>query len=93
MMQDVLTTEEAAEMIKLSKNTILAMARKGELPAIELGNRWLFVKEQVMAYLCERAKAEQIKRQEMTAAAELEKSDTPQEKRKRGRPGNKIDLT
>ena len=36
------TVEEVAEYLRLEPNTVRAMARRGELPAIKLGRRWRF---------------------------------------------------
>lgn len=85
-MDEVLTTEETAELIKLSSQTLLSLARAGELPAINLGNRWLFVKDQIMDYMRDRAKAEQIKRQEVLASQAHITRAEPAKKKKAGRP-------
>jgi len=38
--KEVLTLEEVAEYLRLSKKTVYKMARSGELPAFKAGNHW-----------------------------------------------------
>lgn len=39
---DVLTLEQAAEYLQLNPRTVYDMARKGELPAVKVRNKWRF---------------------------------------------------
>jgi len=40
MVDDVLTIEEAAELLKLHDQTIYRKVRSGEIPAARIGRRW-----------------------------------------------------
>lgn len=91
-MDEILTTEELSEVIKLSTQTVLNMTREGKIPGVPMGNRWLFVKDQVLDCFREIAKLEQIKRQEVSASKPIEPIKLG-EKRKPGRPSKKIDLS
>ena len=39
---EIMTVDEVAEYLKLSKITIYKLAKKGELPAFRIGNSWRF---------------------------------------------------
>ncbi|RLA17870.1 MAG: hypothetical protein DRQ62_14485 [Gammaproteobacteria bacterium] len=87
---EVLTSEELANLMKLSTNKIASMANSGELPGIYMG-KWIFVKQQILSQLTEMAKNEQGRRQELSKA---QANDPNPEKKRRGRPSKKmIDLT
>ena len=46
---EVLTPDEAAELLKVSKKTVLRHARAGELPAVKVGRAWRFRRSQLLA--------------------------------------------
>jgi excisionase family DNA binding protein len=48
---DVLTAEEAAPLLKVSKWTLYAAANRGEVPHRRLGRRMLFLRSALMAWL------------------------------------------
>ncbi|MDE0225824.1 MAG: helix-turn-helix domain-containing protein [Gammaproteobacteria bacterium] len=48
---EVLTADEAAELLKLSKKTVLRHARRGELPATKVGRVWRFRRSELLAFL------------------------------------------
>ncbi len=48
---EVLTPDEAAELLKVSKKTVLRRARLGELPAAKVGRAWRFRRSELLAYL------------------------------------------
>lgn len=50
-MEKLLTVKEIAEYLRLSRETVLRKARKGEMPAIKIGRRFRFVKEQIDDWL------------------------------------------
>jgi excisionase family DNA binding protein len=93
-MSDILTTEEAAELMRMSIPTIRGLAATGEVPAIQMGE-WRFLKTQLLDYMAARAKDEQRRRQEQHAERknQPEVTELPRE---RGRPrkhSNKVDLS
>jgi excisionase family DNA binding protein len=53
MMEDVevLTTEEAAALLRVSSKAVLALARDGSLPGTKVGRAWSFLRTDLMAYV------------------------------------------
>ena len=48
---EVLTADEAAELLRVSTKTVLAMARAGALPGEKVGRAWRFVRADLLEYL------------------------------------------
>ena len=48
---EVLTAEEAADLLRVSVKTVLALARAGTLPGEKVGRAWRFVKADVLNYV------------------------------------------
>jgi excisionase family DNA binding protein len=48
---EVLTTEEAADLLRVSTKTILALARQGDLPGEKVGRAWRFLRGELLEYL------------------------------------------
>jgi excisionase family DNA binding protein len=48
---EVLTADEAAELLRVSTKTILALAREGTLPGEKVGRAWRFVRSDLLAYV------------------------------------------
>ena len=48
---DILTLQETAEYLKLSRPTIYLYVRKGKLPARKMGNKWRFSREALNKFL------------------------------------------
>jgi excisionase family DNA binding protein len=46
-MDKLMTLEEVAEFLRLSKDTIYRMAHAGTIPASKVGNQWRFREEDV----------------------------------------------
>ncbi|MGC3020335.1 helix-turn-helix domain-containing protein [Brevibacterium sp. FAM 24630] len=46
---EVLTTEEAAALLRVSTKTVLALAREGSLPGEKVGRAWRFLRGDVIA--------------------------------------------
>ena len=44
----IMTVEEVAELLKLSKITIYKLVKKGQLPGFRVGNSWRFRKDKIM---------------------------------------------
>lgn len=53
---DVLTTEEAARLLKLHPVTVSDMAAKGVLPARKLGRDWRFRRSALLAHITDTAR-------------------------------------
>jgi excisionase family DNA binding protein len=47
----VLTTEEAADLLRVSSKTILALARDGSLPGEKVGRAWRFLRSDLLDYV------------------------------------------
>jgi len=48
---DLLTVEETAALLHLNIKRVQALARKGQLPAVRSGRRWLFPRTELMQAL------------------------------------------
>jgi excisionase family DNA binding protein len=48
---EVMTIEELAEYLKISKSTLYNLAREGALPGTKVGKHWRFHKEAVVEWL------------------------------------------
>jgi excisionase family DNA binding protein len=48
---EVLTVEQAAELLQVDTDTIRALARQGELPGRKVGREWRFSRVAVLAWL------------------------------------------
>lgn len=48
---EVLTTEEAATLLRVSTKTILTLARDGALPGEKVGRAWRFLRADLLDYL------------------------------------------
>ena len=48
---DVLTPAEAAELLRIDEETVVAMADRGELPARKLGDEWRLTRSAVLRWL------------------------------------------
>lgn len=46
-MNKVLTTKELAEYLKLTEVTIYKYVHEGKIPALKIGSRWRFDKDQI----------------------------------------------
>lgn len=50
---ELLTLDELAAFLKVSRDTVYRMAQTGKLPAVKVGNQWRFAQAEVMAWLKE----------------------------------------
>jgi len=81
-MTDTLDTRGAAELLHVSESTVQALARAGEIPGVQLGGHWLFVRQDLIDTIRARAAEEQRARREMAERVAL----LPKPTRSRGRP-------
>ena len=49
--EEVLTTEEAADLLRVSTKTILGLASRGMLPGRKVGRAWRFLRSDLVAYV------------------------------------------
>jgi excisionase family DNA binding protein len=49
--REVLTAEQAAELLQVSLRTVLQLARDGELRGHKVGRAWRFCRSDVLAYV------------------------------------------
>jgi len=49
--QEVLTAEQAAELLQTDEEAVLALADAGELPGRKIGDEWRFLRRAVLAWL------------------------------------------
>ena len=49
--EDVLTSDEAAELLRSDAATVIAMAEDGKLPGRKIGDEWRFAREALMRWL------------------------------------------
>lgn len=50
-MTEVLTVAQVAELMHLSEQTVRAACRRGELPAVHVGRRWIVSAERLKRFL------------------------------------------
>lgn len=48
---EVLTREEAQQMLKVSRNTMFALLRSGEIKARKVGTDWRVMRSTILAYM------------------------------------------
>ena len=49
--QDILTTEELAQILRLNERTIIKLAKEGQLPAAKIASQFRFSKEKIIEWL------------------------------------------
>ena len=50
-MEDLLTTRQLQELLKVDRTTIYRIVKRGDLPAVRVGNQWRFPRKDVEAWL------------------------------------------
>jgi len=55
MQKEILTIEEAAKFLQLSKRTLYKLVREGELPGKKILNKWRFERESLKRWVGEAA--------------------------------------
>lgn len=53
-LDEILTSEEASELLKVSNKTVLKLARDGDLPGQKVGRAWRFCRSELVAYVAQR---------------------------------------
>ncbi len=49
--EEVLTTKQAAEFLKVSVLTVRKMHKTGRLPAHKMGRKWLFLRSEILDWV------------------------------------------
>ena len=50
-MKELLTLQQVAQRLQISETTLYKLARKGEIPAIKVGNQWRFKIDEIDKWL------------------------------------------
>ncbi|GFP20873.1 hypothetical protein HKBW3S43_01054 [Candidatus Hakubella thermalkaliphila] len=50
-MEELLTIDELASYLKISKHTLYKMVEKGKIPALKVANQWRFKREDINMWL------------------------------------------
>jgi len=79
---ETLDTKGAAELLHISVQFAQQLASRGEIPAAQIGGSWLFIRNDLLSWLSEKARNEQRLRQEQARIAD----QLPRPERSRGRP-------
>lgn len=51
-------SSECAEIMKCTSERVEEMARAGEIPGLKIGRNWLFVRDDLLSWLAEKAREE-----------------------------------
>ena len=51
MQENLLTTEQVAQYLKIDKFTVYRLITQGKIPAFKVGNQWRFKRSMVEAWL------------------------------------------
>ncbi|HON45558.1 MAG TPA: helix-turn-helix domain-containing protein, partial [Planctomycetota bacterium] len=49
--QDILTTDELAQILRLNERTVIKLAKEGQLPAAKIASQFRFSKEKILEWL------------------------------------------
>ena len=58
LMQELLTTKEVAQLLRLNEKKVYQLIREGGLPHVRIAGKWLFPREQLLRWLRERVQWE-----------------------------------
>ncbi len=59
-MPEVLKTNEAAKLLRVTPNTLKTLASKGKVPACKIGNHWRFQRDSLLAFVAGRPAAGKV---------------------------------
>jgi len=62
-MSELLTSDEAADYLRIGKSTIYALMQRGEVLGLRVGKRRLFTRTELDDYIAAREQAEQGRRE------------------------------
>lgn len=67
MMTDTINADQCAQLLQCTTETVEELTRKGELPGVKFGRGWIYVKDDLLAWLAERARREADERRQQLA--------------------------
>lgn len=79
--EPVIESKECAQLLHCTAEQVEELARNGEIPATKIGRSWLFVREDLLVYLAEKARAEAEERRSRRQKAATE-PPTPTQRRR-----------
>lgn len=56
--EPVIGSEECAQLLGCTPEQVEELARAGEIPGLKIGRSWRFVRDDLLAYLAQKARAE-----------------------------------
>jgi excisionase family DNA binding protein len=68
---ETLGVEQAALLLHAENETVMQFARRGELPGTRIGKSWVFIREDVLAFLRARIEQDTLERRDHYAKAPL----------------------
>jgi excisionase family DNA binding protein len=57
---EILTVEEAAELLRIPRSAVYTFAQRGKLPAQKVGRHWRFHRETLIEWIARRVSSESI---------------------------------
>lgn len=64
-MSDTIGSEECADMLRCTVDQVEELARCGDIPGLKIGRSWLFMRDDLLDYLAEKAREEAQERRSM----------------------------
>ncbi len=61
MDEEILSVEGVARALGVSKRTIYALARNGDIPAMRVGREWRFARRNILDWIANGSEADQLK--------------------------------
>lgn len=61
---DTINADQCAELLQCTTDTVEELTRKGELPGVKIGRGWIYVKNDLLAYLAEKGRIEAEERRQ-----------------------------
>lgn len=55
-LERLMTTDDVASVLRVSAKTVRDMRKRGELPAVDVANMWMFEPDDIRAYIASRRK-------------------------------------
>lgn len=55
-MSETIDSDECAVLLRCTPTQVEELARGGDIPALKIGRSWLFIKDDLLAYLAEKAR-------------------------------------
>lgn len=68
---ETLSVAQAALLLHAENETVMQFARRGELPGARIGKSWVFIREDVLAFLRARIAQETLERRDHRVKAPL----------------------